>query len=576
MVLFNHTYKNYEQLEAFIVNNIIGDNVLIQVFASKCSKENLALIKDQLKSLLPKSALIVTTTAGIVNSGEIIDDEVVISFSSFEASIVKDVAYCQKSINEILEDLTVKYITNSTKLIIAFANTFRCDSALLLDEMSKSYPNIVIVGGNAGDDFQFKECTVMASEHSDCDIAFAIIDSEVLSAQTEYFFNWETVGRSMIVTKSIGSTVYEIDHRPIVDIYEHYLGKIVRDNLTEYGIEYPLVFEDNDTVIARALVAFDEETGSITFAGNIPQGKEVKFGYANINHIKNLNHQYLHTHYDKKFEAVYIYTCGARRQMIGNFLHKELQTLNALGNSVGFITYGEFFHNRGSCSNNLLNITTTFITLNEKVHTETIDFQDTIENKISKEDVRVSALTTLLKQTSQELDENILYLEQFKKAIDEVAIFSRTNEKGIITDVNENFETVSGYTRAELIGKPHSIVRHPDTPKELFADMWNTIQSGKIWKGTVKNRKKNGKSYYVLTEISPIYNKDGSFKEYIGVRNDITELEEYKEILKTELTSTKKSLDDKLYYIKQYEDAVNSTIAVLKTDLSSNNKCNFF
>ena len=95
---------------------------------------------------------------------------------------------------------------------------------------------------------------------------------------------------------------------------------------------------------------------------------------------------------------------------------------------------------------NLLNITTTFITLNENINQKSINSQINLKNIINKEDVRVSALSTLLKQTSEEFDENIFYLEQFKKSIDEVAIFSTTNEKGIITDVNENFEKISGYS----------------------------------------------------------------------------------------------------------------------------------
>lgn len=565
MVLYNHTYKDLEELEAFIKNNDISKNVLIQIFSSNNPKELLISIKEKIKFLLPQSSLIATTTAGIVNEGTISDNEIIISFSNFESSTVTDIGYFQKKINEIISDLK-NHITDKTKLIISFANTFRFDSSGFLEEMNKNYPDIVLVGGNAGDDFLFKECTVISSNNHDCDVAFAIIDSDVLKINTEYLFNWETVGRSMLVTKSKDNIVFEVDNKPVVEVYEYYLGKLVRDNLLEYGIEFPLVFEENGTTIARALVAYNEKDGSITFAGNVPEGKKVRFGYANINHIEFENSRYLYLNNNSMNEAMYIYTCGSRRQMLGNFLNKELQALNSIGKSIGFITYGEFFHNIYSCKNDLLNITTTFITLNENTNQKLINSQINLENKISKEDIRVSALSTLLKQTSEELDENIFYLEQFKKSVDEVAIFSTSNEKGIITDINQNFEKISGYSREELIGKPHNIVRHPDMPKEIFKNMWSDIKSGKIWKGTVKNKSKNGKPYYVLTEISPIYNKDGSLKEYIGIRNDITELEEYKEVLKSELNLTKVSLEEQLCYVKQYEEAVNNTVAILKTN----------
>ena len=165
-----------------------------------------------------------------------------------------------------------------------------------------------------------------------------------------------------------------------------------------------------------------------------------------------------------------------------------------------------------------------------------------------------------------EIEEHHYYLEQFKKAVDEAAILSVSDEKGIITDVNKNLEIISGYTREELIGQPHSILRHQDMPHELYADMWATIKSGKIWKGMIKNKKKNGDSYYVLSEITPIFYKDGTFKEYVGIRTDVTELETYKNMLKDELDITTYNYEERKQYLKQYEDAINKTVAIVKTD----------
>lgn len=569
MVLFNHIYKNIEDLKTFIENNDISENVLIQVFSSNTSRELLIQIKNQIKELLPKSSLIATTTAGIVDYGHIVDNEVVISFSSFKASSVKDVAYSKKSAEDIISDLKSNYINDRTKLIVAFADIFNFDISSLLSQLGKTFPDLAIAGGYSADDLRFQSCTVLSSKQDDCDIVFAIVDSDVLEIKTEYFFNWETVGRSMTVTKSEGNIVYEIDNKPVADIYEHYLGKVVRDNILQFGIEFPLVFKDGGTVVARVPALCDDSNGSIRFVAPIPEGKKVKFGYANIDYIEEQNYKYLNSRKYKN-EALYVYTCASRRSL-GDFFTKEILALNTIGKSVGFITYGEFFHNIDTNSNNLLNITTTFITLNENLNKEekTASSEANIKSEISRESIRLNAFSRLLKQTSEEIDENIFYLEQFKKAIDEVTISSTTNEQGIITSVNENFEKISGYFKEELIGKPHNIVRHPDMSREAFKNLWNDIQAGKLWQGVLKNRKKDGTPYYVLTEISPIYNKDGSLKEYIGVRNDITELEEYKDVLKKELSSTRTSLEEHMYYVKQYEDAINSTVAIVKTDKSS-------
>ncbi|WP_455755852.1 PAS domain S-box protein [Sulfurimonas sp.] len=173
-----------------------------------------------------------------------------------------------------------------------------------------------------------------------------------------------------------------------------------------------------------------------------------------------------------------------------------------------------------------------------------------------------------LDKVNIKLDENLNYLKQFKKAVEEASIFSITDEKGIIKEVNKNFQTISGYTEEELLNQPHNIVRHEDMPKEAFKDMWDTIQSGKIWKGMVKNKRKNGKPYYVMSEVVPICNPDGSLLEYISIRSDITELEEYRQLLKNELDTRNKSLEENVHYIEQYEDAINNSMAILKTDLN--------
>ncbi len=97
-------------------------------------------------------------------------------------------------------------------------------------------------------------------------------------------------------------------------------------------------------------------------------------------------------------------------------------------------------------------------------------------------------------------------------------IISRTDLKGIITYANETFAKISGYEVEELIGKPHNILRHPDMPKSVFKDLWDTIKSGKNWSGYVKNLRKDRGFYWVYAEISGVY-KDGKLVEYKSMRS---------------------------------------------------------
>jgi PAS domain S-box-containing protein len=124
-----------------------------------------------------------------------------------------------------------------------------------------------------------------------------------------------------------------------------------------------------------------------------------------------------------------------------------------------------------------------------------------------------------------EVIHKINILRQYKDIVDKSAIVSKANPKGIITFVNDKFCNISGYSKEELIGKSHNIVRAPDVPKEIFKDMWDTIQNKQIWTGQVKNRKKDGSNYYVDATVCPILDEDDNIIEYIALRNDITEFQ---------------------------------------------------
>ncbi|HBV20622.1 MAG TPA: chemotaxis protein [Nitrosomonas sp.] len=100
---------------------------------------------------------------------------------------------------------------------------------------------------------------------------------------------------------------------------------------------------------------------------------------------------------------------------------------------------------------------------------------------------------------------------------DDTLILSTTDSKGRITYVNQQFIEVSGFSKEELLGKAHNIVRHPDMPPEAFADLWNILKSGKPWTGLIKNRRKNGDYYWVIGNATPLI-ENGNVVGYLSVR----------------------------------------------------------
>ncbi len=125
-------------------------------------------------------------------------------------------------------------------------------------------------------------------------------------------------------------------------------------------------------------------------------------------------------------------------------------------------------------------------------------------------------------------------LRSLLESFDTNVIASKTDLNGTITYASDAFCAISGYTREELVGNSHRIIRDPNMPKELFVELWNTIKAQKIWRGEIRNRKKDGGYYWVDVIIESQYDIRGNHIGYSAIRQNITaqkEVEELKEEL---------------------------------------------
>ena len=151
-----------------------------------------------------------------------------------------------------------------------------------------------------------------------------------------------------------------------------------------------------------------------------------------------------------------------------------------------------------------------------------------------------------------------------EEGLDARALITRTDKKGIITFASKAYRDMTKYSKDELIGKPHSIVRHPLMPEAAFKEMWDTIQEGKHWEGMVRNLRKDGKYYWVVVQIDPIdengntiYDKPDKIAGYVAVRREPTreEIQEadklYKAMRKAELLAKPKLKDWEEEVLKQ-------------------------
>jgi len=127
----------------------------------------------------------------------------------------------------------------------------------------------------------------------------------------------------------------------------------------------------------------------------------------------------------------------------------------------------------------------------------------------------VDKKTADIKKQKEQLENTLI-------SLDKNVIFSNTDKKGIITKVSTAFCNTSGYYNKELVGKPHSIIRHPDMPQKLFKELWENLKNGNSWEGEIKNRKKDGTPYWLYSKIELDYDNNSNHIGYKAISQDIT------------------------------------------------------
>ncbi len=170
------------------------------------------------------------------------------------------------------------------------------------------------------------------------------------------------------------------------------------------------------------------------------------------------------------------------------------------------------------------------------------------------------------KKTSQ-LRQSVKMLDEYKKALDDSAIVSKGDLEGNITYVNDAFCAITGYTKEEVLGKNHNILRHPDTPDEFYEQMWDTLLSKRPWHSLLRNKTKDGGDFYVEANVYPILDAEGEIREFIAIRYDVTELMQKREEIRRSYTVDKLTgLPNRNRFVEDVGRLDNPNIALVNID----------
>jgi len=397
---YNLIFENEKGLQKFIENNALkkAESCFVQIFSGVIDAKKVVSVSKLVKKYLPKAHIIGTTTNGEIVNGEMLENQIVISISIFNTTRIRS-AFYDIDENFTLERVQEELICDDTKAVIIFSDGMKSNAENLLKELYTLKPDMVIAGGRAGDNLAFKQTYVFNEDRSgDNACVIATLSGNELVVNSDYMLNWTPIGKDMVITKVDENILYELDGIPILDIYKKYLGEDIMENLSRICMEFPLIVKRDGIIVARAPLLKTEDD-ALMFAGNFDLGDTVRFSFGNIEDI--VADSYRHFQEFKQFpaEAIYIYSCVARKELIGEKLDDEVYMLESIAPSVGFFTYGEYFH-AGSIVE-LLNITTTFIALSE---TKKVEEKTLKPHPKHHYDEMRRALTHLIKVTNQELE----------------------------------------------------------------------------------------------------------------------------------------------------------------------------
>ena len=347
------------------------------------------------------------TTAGEILNREVLHEQVVISFLVFEKTHI-DIAFTQNETEEdTVEWISDKIIRSNSKgmLLLPVVLNTRFNIDRFIKELYKKHPLLPVFGGGAGDNSVFDKQYVFYNDGVyDSGMVAATFNSDVLEIRTDYSFNWKPVGNVLTLTKTDKFAVYEIDHRPALDVIGEYLGEDAVNELPQSGIEYPLVFNHDDVSVARVIVGIRDK--ALIMSSPVEENSKFQFSFGlrekAIEHAGNLARSLA----QERVEYIMAFSCIARLNFFKDDAAREIVNFAEIAPVSGFFTYGEILHISGK-DNYFMNETLTLAYFWENrgpVNIKSRKIESKQELLFDKEDRILKVLTHLISKVTRELE----------------------------------------------------------------------------------------------------------------------------------------------------------------------------
>jgi diguanylate cyclase (GGDEF)-like protein/PAS domain S-box-containing protein len=459
MRTFNYLYKNESDLKSWIETQQFKsyENILIQVFTGHVDKKWINSLRKSLLLNLPQAKLIGVTTDGEIFKGRVTTGETIISVSVFEKSVPRTfyIPFLEeKNSKESYKKVTDALINDQTKLLLIFGDGRYMESSSFLKAIHKSAPEVIIAGGNAGDNGVFKNIHLFTEKGVfDSGIVAAAIDSEELYIHTQSYTEWKPAGKVFTVTNVSAAGEIEIEDMSVHELYKQYMGIEIADKLPSSAMEYPLMIKQGKNYYPLSIKS-SYPGEPVMFHQNIKTGSKIQIGYRDASLFLRSIDIVTKDMQNKPAESIFLYSCMARRRYLKSTVEEEFLTIDQFVPSVGFFSYGEYYHD--GMSFQLLSHALTLLVISES---RDATLQKKLDSKIpeqSKEMDDLLALSHLIQTSTKEmeqLNDNLLESEQRYKSLfdhNPDMIYSM-DMNGYITSVNHALVQTLGFSEEDML-----------------------------------------------------------------------------------------------------------------------------
>ncbi len=323
-------------------------NVLIQVFSGVLDQTKIQSLIEDVRDLFPGVHMIGTSTAGEIMDARPIENSILVNISLFENTTVRsflaeqndDLAQAGYDVGEGLQQPDTKAIV---MLGCGLKNKRTINSEPLLRAIDSKFGDVLIAGGQAADNgkgeitFVFTEKGL--TEHG---VAAASLAGPNLVADNSYNLSWVPIGKKLTITDAEGPVVHAIDGQTPYDLYKHYLGRDVADNLPLSAVDFPLIIKRDGLDMAVHAMGVEDD-GSFRYIHDFHSGEQLRFGFCHAG-LLALDAQMMQSEIRSyKPQTIFVYSCVSRKWILGADITVELSSLGDLAPSAGFYSYGEYY-----------------------------------------------------------------------------------------------------------------------------------------------------------------------------------------------------------------------------------------